>query len=394
MSAELSVTSIAEHPSVLKAERMIRQRDEETLALQAELSSIPAPPFEEQARAARVAELFQEVGLSAEVDAIGNVVARVPDSVGDGAIVLSAHLDTVFPAGTDVSVTRAGSRLMGPGISDDARGLATLIAVAKAIQEAGVRTTTPLLYVATVGEEGVGNLRGVQHLFGDSGAARKASGFVSLDGAGLDQIVTRGLGSRRYRVAADGPGGHSWADWGTPNPIHAITDLGGALSSLRLEQEPRLTLTISLIRGGKSINAIPQHASIDLDTRSAHDGLLDELGVQIDELVQESRERWPGLRFKIEGLGARPGGSTPLDSALVTAATDATRRLGREPGYALASTDANVPMSLGIPAVTVGCGGSAGLTHTTEEWFDNADGADGVVRALHTALAVTGVESA
>ena len=215
--------------SVAAAEDHLRADDERTLATQIELSEIAAPPFQEQARGQRMAGLMREAGLSTvRTDEVGNVLgwwAPREDATASpaSAFVLSAHLDTVFPEGTDVAVTRKGDVLRGPGISDDARGLATLLTLARALDGARVRAMArPLLFVATVGEEGVGDLRGVKHLFGEHGAARGAAGFVSLDGAGLDRIVARGLGSRRFRIEAVGPGGHSWVDWGAPNPIHAL----------------------------------------------------------------------------------------------------------------------------------------------------------------------------
>ncbi len=384
--------SLVLRPDITRALDYVRSQDEATLATQIELSEIPAPPFDETARAEHVAGLLRSAGLTnVRMDAVGNVLADRPGTADEPPLVVSAHVDTVFPAGTDVSVVREGSLLKGPGISDDARGLAALVAIARALAHGAVRTRAPLLFVATVGEEGPGDLRGVKALFGDSGPARHAGGFVSLDGAGSERIVARGLGSRRFRVTIRGPGGHSWVDWGTPNPVHALVSLGARLASLKLPTTPKTTLTIARLGGGKSINAIPQSAWLETDTRSADGAALEKLeGCLRREVEVEARDH-PDLTFEVERIGDRPGGATPPDSRLVRAAVAATRRAGQRPDMVLSSTDANIPMTLGIPAITIGCGGDAGRAHTTEEWFRNTDGAEGIVRALCTVLLAAGV---
>jgi acetylornithine deacetylase/succinyl-diaminopimelate desuccinylase-like protein len=400
--------------SVAAAEDHLRADDERTLATQIELSEIAAPPFQEQARGQRMAGLMREAGLSAvRTDEVGNVLGWWAPWEDDtpsraSALVLSAHLDTVFPEGTDVAVTRRGDVLRGPGISDDARGLATLLTLARALAGAPVRAMArPLLFVATVGEEGVGDLRGVKHLFGEHGAARGAAGFVSLDGAGLDRIVARGLGSRRFRIEAVGPGGHSWVDWGAPNPIHALGSIVCRLTEIALPRAPVATLTIARWGGGTSINAIPQTAWLEVDTRSESDEELADLEAEIRRVVATGasgrtgasdaadEERvapvsaspgMDGVEVRVRSIGRRPGGATPVESQLVQAAFAATRALDRRPEIALSSTDANIPMSLGIPAITLGCGGRAGKAHTTAEWYRNVPGAEGPIRALHTVL--------
>ena len=343
-----------------------------------------------------MAELLTSLELAdVRRDRAGNVLAGYAgsmDSTPDGAapFVISAHLDTVFPPGTDVSVRRSGDLLKGPGISDDARGLTSLVAVAEALKVADLRTRAPLLFVATVGEEGVGDLRGVKHLFGPEGDARRAAGFISLDGAGMERVVLTGLGSRRYRVTVTGPGGHSWIDWGTPNPIHTLHALGLRLTQLDLRSDPRTTLTIARTGGGKSINAIPQLAWMEIDTRSSDydevGGLERRIRSTVTDVARDS-----GLDIEVEEIGNRPGGATDMDSRLAKAAIAATRALGYEPVPALSSTDANIPMSLGIPAVTLGCGGDAGKAHTTDEWYRNDRGPDGIVRALCTVLLAAGL---
>jgi tripeptide aminopeptidase len=392
LEIERRLEELGQRSDVAGAVAWARERDEETLGVQVELSEIPSPPFGEERRAARVAELFREAGLEPFSDEVGNVVALRPGSAnGIGPLVVSAHLDTVFPEGTDVAVTRDGDVYRGPGISDDARGLGALVALARMLQASAIRTEAPLLLVATVGEEGAGDLRGVKSLFGQGGAGRDASGFISLDGAGAERIVVDGLGARRYRVEITGPGGHSWVDWGTPNPIHLVARLGDGLTELTLPAAPRCTLTLARIGGGKSINAIPQGAWVEVDTRSASTDDLDDLERAIRAAADRVAGGQGGIGVDVAVIGDRPAGSTDRGTLLVRAAIAATEALGGDPFLALSSTDANVPMALGIPAVTVGCGGEAGQAHTTEEWYRNVGGPEGIIRALHTILLTAGV---
>ena len=385
-------SSSAPDPRIQRAFEYLVETDETTIKTQIELSEIPAPPFQERQRGLRLAELFTSAGLlDVRADEVGNVLGVGPGGSEGGALVLSAHLDTVFPEGTDVSVTREGDLLTGAGISDDARGLACLMAVARALQTSGLHTIRPLLFVGTVGEEGMGDLRGVKHLFRSGGEGEHASAFISLDGAGLDRIVVNGLGSRRYRITVRGPGGHSWVDWGTPNPLHTLNRIGARLTALPLSTQPRATLTLARTGGGKSINAIPQQCWLEIDTRSSVGEHLDDLQAQIRAAVDHEIGRDPGLHATIEVVGDRPGGETDEDEPLVQAALEATRQRGRVPQLALSSTDANVPMAMGIPALTLGCGGDAGLAHTTDEWYRNVDGPDGTIRALQTVLLYAGV---
>lgn len=387
--------SIGDDPRIRRAFDFLVDTDQSTLALQIELSEIPAPPFQEHLRGLRLAELFRSAGLvDVRTDEVGNVIGTGPGGADGSPLVISAHLDTVFPEGTDVSVTRNGDLLRGPGIADDARGLTCLVALARVLQDSGLRTRRPLLFVGTVGEEGMGDLRGVKHLFRGGGEGAGAGAFISLDGAGLDRIVVRGLGSRRYRISVRGPGGHSWVDWGMPNPLHTVSRIGSRLTDLPLSREPRATLTLARTGGGTSINAIPQEAWLEIDTRSSVERHLDELQAQIRGVVADQLGCEPGLQAHVESVGDRPGGETTEDHPLVQAALAATRGRGRMPQLALSSTDANVPMALGIPALTLGCGGDAGLAHTTEEWYWNVNGPDGPIRALHTVLLYAGVAPA
>ena len=380
---------------VRRATDFLRRTDDRVILDQCELTAIPAPPFGEAKRARRMGELMAEVGLSdVGCDAEGNVLGVLASHSQGPALVVSAHLDTVFPAGTDVTVRHVGDRICGPGISDDARGLAALLALARTLTQSGPDLERPLLFVATVGEEGTGDLRGVRHLFRDDGPGRSGRGFISLDGAGTGRIVTRGLGSRRYRITARGPGGHSWVDWGTPNPIHMLGELVARATAMSLPQAPPTSLTVARWGGGTSVNAIPREAWVDLEVRSEGNDEIEGLDRAIRELgattvVRVNEHRPKGtlpLELSVSSIGHRPAGETPPDSALVMAAAAATAALGSQPALSVSSTDANIPMTLGVPAVTMGAGGEAGQAHTTDEWYRNVGGTEGLVRALLTVL--------
>jgi acetylornithine deacetylase/succinyl-diaminopimelate desuccinylase-like protein len=394
----LDVSQLLERADVRVAMEHILTTDDQTLAHQVGLTEIPAPPFGEETRGRRMAELLDEAGLAnVQQDAIGNVFALRPGTEDREPLVLSAHLDTVFPAGTDVTVRADGNLLRAPGIADDARGLAALVTLARALSQAGITTRLPILFAATVGEEGSGDLRGVRHLFEAGGVAATAAGFISLDGAGTKYVVTRGLGARRFRVVLRGRGGHSWIDWGAPNPIHALGRAVGALASWPTPTDPALSLTVARWGGGTSVNAIPAEAWAELDFRSESTRHLDtgeeRLRAVLNRSVAEENsgvtDQDRRLHVEVTVVGHRPAGVTALDSPLVEAALAATRASGVEPEVTASSTDANLPMSLGIPAITLGAGGSAGDVHTTDEWYRNTNGPVGIQRALHTVLLVS-----
>ncbi len=389
------------HERVRAARHHCERTDEVTLARQAALSAIPAPTGAEAQRAARVAELFREVGLREVVlDEVGNVHGWL-SSTGDGPspVVLAAHLDTVFGADVQVAVERRGKRLEGPGISDNARGLAALIGVAEALGRGRVATARPILFAATVGEEGSGDLRGVKHLFARDGL--KPVALIALDGAGLERIVHRALGSRRYRVTFRGPGGHSWAAFGVANPANAVGRAAALLADLPYPPptEPRTTCAVVRLGGGTGLNSIPQEAWLDLDLRSEDPKALAQLDVTVraalDRAVDdENRRRTPAsppLRLDVQLVGDRPSGLTPRKHPLVQLALAANRALGRDAELASASTDANVAIARGIPAIALGGGGRAGDAHLTTEWYENSDGALGVIRALLVTAAMAEV---
>lgn len=387
--------SLLGRSDLARARTRIYADDARTLSEQRALTEIPSPPFGEGPRAERMAQLLAESGLERiERDALGNVLAYWGRG-GAAPVILSAHLDTIFPRGTDVRVRTEGDRLIGPGISDDGRGLAALLALARALVQARPKLARPILFAATVGEEGEGDLRGVRHLFRSGGPCAGAAAFISLDGAGLSRIVTGGLGSRRFRLTVRGPGGHSWVDWGTPNPIHALGRAVAAYTELALVQEPRTTLSVGRWSGGTSVNAIPQDAWVELEVRSQSVGELDRLDERIragaaDALAHVNRGANGRGRAElaVAVIGDRPPGATDPSAPLVQAALAATRAVGADPELAVSSTDANIPMALGIPAITMGAGGEAGLAHTTDEWYRNEGGPEGVLRALLTLVLV------
>jgi len=396
------IERIARLPALARARQLLRQTDDETLADQTELVAIPAPPFGEEARAWRVLERFREIGLEdAAIDEAGNVVAYLPGCARDDAapVILSAHLDTVFPEDTDLTVRRNGQRIYAPGIADDARGLAAILAIARVLVQADVRTGAPVVFAATVGEEGAGDLRGVKHLFRDGSPLRGAAGFVSLDGTGCRRIVHRAVGSRRLRVTFTGPGGHSWADWGCANPVHALGLAIGRLARLEVPSQPRSALTVARVGGGTGVNVIPDGAWCELDIRSEDAAALGRLEAEVEEALRAAiaeangrrRRGTRALSFEIQVIGDRPTGSTPPASPIVRAARAATRFVGYTPELVASSTDANVPIALGIPAIAMGAGGESGGTHTLGEWYSNEGGVEGLERALLTVLGIAGV---
>ncbi len=392
-----------EHPGVVRARRYLESADSRTLDEQAALAAVPAPPFHEERRGRVMADLMAASDLAVlETDAVGNVVAHLPRSApwsaGPGVrlpIVVAAHLDTVFPPDTPIEVVRDGDLLRAPGISDDARGLAAVLALSRAVSEARLEFRSPVLVVATVGEEGPGDLRGVRHLFSPEGLlADGCAAFVSLDGAGLRRIVNVGLGSLRYRATVRGPGGHSWVDYGTPNPIHALARALDNLTRVPLSTTPATTLSVGRWGGGTAVNAIPTAAWVEFEVRSEAEVELSRMDLEIRSILDRVAAGNPGrpgshgLTLELDVLGRRPAGGTSPHHPVVEAAVAATRSLGAHPELGVSSTDANLPMSLGLPSVTLGAGGDAGQAHTPDEWFRNVQGPDGIARALMTLLLV------
>ncbi len=380
------------------ARTRLAANDEGVLRTQIALSEIPAPTGAEGARGASVAQRFSALGLrDLRTDSVGNVVGLRPGDDALAPVMVCAHLDTIFPQGTRVEVARDGAQLSGPGIVDNSRGLAVMLALAEVIDGRRLRTRRPIVFAATVGEEGAGDLRGIKHLF--TLLDEPPAACIALDGAGDDRIVTRALGSRRFRVTFRGVGGHSWSSYGVPNPVHAAGAAAAKLASLPLPRTPRTTLSVCRIGGGLSVNAIPDEAWIEIDLRSSSPDVLARCCLEIEQAVraavrEENQRRAigsPPLTSMITIIGNRPCGEMDERHALVQSAVSATRAIGRDAELVTASTDANVPISLGIPAIAIGAGGRGGGVHTPTEWYDNTDGTLGVARALTVLVAAAGL---
>ena len=396
--APASADTAQMHRSLAPAHARLAAHDDAIIRTQIAVAQIAAPTGEEQERAGWVARRFHDYGL-AEVqhDDAGNVIGRRAGSAELPPVVVCAHLDTVFPRETNLAVRRDGERLIGPGINDNGRGLAVMLALASEIDGVRLRSRHPIEFVATTGEEGIGDLRGAKHYFASRG--EQAHAVVAIDGAGDERIIHRALGSRRYRVSYSGPGGHSWAAFGCANAVHAAAGAAARLASVPLPYSPRTTLSVGRIGGGLSVNSIPDSAWLEIDLRSTAPQHLDDMERVIRRIAQASADEENGKRstgtrpltVQIEPIGARPCGETPVQHELVQSAMAATRLVGRHPDLALASTDANVPISLGIPAIAIGAGGRGGDAHTHSEWFDNLQGTIGVARALTIVMATAGM---
>ena len=365
---------------------------------QARLTEIPAPPFHEEQRAAAVKVLLAAVGLDVQIDKTGNVIGELRGASDKEIVVLSAHLDTVFPPGTAVKVQREAGRMIAPGISDNGTGLAALVAIARAMHEARIKPQRTILFVADVGEEGEGNLRGMRALVDTYRG--KLSAVIILDGSGTDHVTTKALASRRLEVIVTGPGGHSWSDFGIPNPINALVRASVRFINTRVPVSPRTTYNIGEIEGGTSVNSIPHEAHMKVDTRSESEeeltrleaALRDAVAAGVRDELESSRDRSKGkLDWKVNLLGSRPGGELRADSPLLAALRYADSFVGNESRVERASTDANVPLSLGIDALALGAGGNGGGAHSLQEWYDPSGRELGLQRALLTLLGVSGV---
>jgi len=386
-------------PAVGRALRFFETNADAITEEQIRICSIPASPFGEQERAEYLSQKFQELGLAeVEIDEEGNCLGLITGASRSPLVVASAHLDTVFSKDADFTVVRREGRLFAPGIADDGCGLAALIALAQVIQTEQIPLEGSLLFVGTVGEEGEGNLRGVRHLFTKGRWASKIDAFLSFDGPGVDRITHRALGSRRYRVEFNGAGGHSWGDFGVPNPVHAMGRAISRLAGYPAPKEPRTSFNVGRIEGGTSVNSIPRSATMEVDLRSAAEGELQRLDAffrramrdAVDEENARRRAGDPLLKLRLNLTGERPTGETPVDSPLVEIALEATKILGFEPRLDQSSTDSNLPISMGIPAITLGAGGTSGASHTLDEWYDPRDRDKGLKRALLVVLGMIG----
>jgi tripeptide aminopeptidase len=396
-----SVVQLMATPHVARALRFFETQADAITEEQIRICSIPASPFGERERAEYFSRKFSELGLSeVEIDEEGNCLGLLRGASRSPLMVVSAHLDTVFSADTKFNVTRRNGKLYAPGIADDGCGLVALIAIVQAIQSERIPVEGSILFVGTVGEEGEGNLRGVRHLFTKGRWAKHVDSFLSFDGPGLDRVTNRALGSRRYRVGVTGPGGHSWGDFGLPNPVHALGRAISRLAGYPAPKEPRTTFNVGRIEGGRSVNAIPSEATMEVDLRSAAEGELRRLDAffrramkdAVDEENATRRTGDPLLKLKLDLIGERPTGETPPESPLVETAIEATKLIGIEPRLDQSSTDANLPISLGIPAITLGAGGSSAFSHSLDEWYDPRGRDLGLKRGLLVILGTVGIK--
>jgi tripeptide aminopeptidase len=401
-SRKAAATDTHSDPRVARVLQILHDSASATTEEQIRITEIPAPPFQETVRAAYMKKAFASAGLRVEMDDTGNVIGEWSGSSSD-IVMVAAHLDTVFPAGTDVHVKREGGRLLAPGISDNGTGLASLIAISKAFREAKIKTTKTIFFVADVGEEGEGNLRGMRAL---ADAYKKRLKYVlALDGSATEYVTTAALASRRVEITISGPGGHSWSDFGAPNPIHALGRGIGRFVTARVPESPRTSFNIGEIEGGTSVNSIPASAHMKVDLRSESETelatletfLRDAVKAGIDEEMSAARERGMGgsanlLNLKINVLGVRPAGELSENSPLLAALLAADNQLGNRSRRERSSTDANIPLALGIPAISLGAGGRSGGAHTLEEWFDPAGRELGLQRVALTVLGVAGLE--
>lgn len=369
-----------------------------TLDQQISICEIPAPPFTETARAEEFRKRLASLGLTnVRIDSVGNVIGErpgtAPRSASAPTVVISGHLDTVFPIETDVKVKHVGDTLRGPGIVDDCRGLAVLLSVAKALNDAKVRTPGTIVFVGTVGEEGPGNLRGVRHLV-DHEMKGKIDHFISVDGGGFG-VVNQAVGSYRYRVSVIGPGGHSYGAFGMPNPIHALGRAIAKIGDVQVPRTPKTTFNVGIIEGGTSVNSIADTASFDLDMRSESPEALAVLDAEVQQLlaqaVAEEQARWPNsqvkLALKVDTIGIRPAGTQPDTIRIVRVARETASQLGKTVSIRASSTDANIPIARGIPSITIGGGGSSSGAHSLGEWY--LDGPEGYLGPQWAALIVT-----
>lgn len=396
------IEELAGQPKVQEAFRFIEDYDTQTIQALITLTEIEAPPYKEKNRSDAYLKMLREAGAdSVWQDSIWNAIGLVKGSKRDKVLAFCAHLDTVFPEGTDTKVRQSGDTLMAPGISDDTRGLTILLTILKAMRKAGIQPEQDILFIGNVGEEGQGDLRGVKYLFGPAGP--KIDAFISVDGTGHESITNQALGSHRYRITFEGPGGHSWGAFGLANPHSA---LGRAITYFTDEADeftrsgPKTSYNVGVISGGTSVNSIPFESVMEVDMRSESPEKL----VQIDSILQRAvrkaladqnklKRHGPDLVAKVEMIGDRPSGEHPESLPIVQRAIAATQHVGGKPTLRRGSTDANIPISLGVPAITIGGGGIGRKAHSLDEYYINREGTKGIKRALLLVLAEVGMEA-
>lgn len=399
------VARLAASPEVRSAFNWLRMQEPQLTHWQMEMARIPAPPFGESARAAWLAERFREVGLDdVRIDDVGNVFGTHP-GFGRRYVALSAHIDTVFPANTPLNIRQQGSRIYGPGVSDNGAGVVALLAIAALLRNVRIRHALPFFFIGNVGEEGEGDLRGMRHIFSTPRWKDSIAYTLVLDGAGADTIVAEALGSRRFEVIVRGPGGHSWSDFGAPNPIVILSKAIDTFAATPVPSAPKTTFNIGVIRGGTSVNSIPESASMKVDIRSTSMAEMERLeqslrlalnrAVEDETMTAEMRssaqKRPAGVGCEVVVIGSRPAGELPPGAKILQVVRAVDAQLGNAAQVQRASTDANIPLSLGLEAVAIGGGGTGGGAHTLQEWFDSGGRELGLKRILLSMLALAGV---
>ena len=401
-TVQKEVARIAALAEVRSAGEWFRLQEPRFAEYQMEVARIAAPPFGEGNRAAWLADRFREIGLNdVETDKVGNVFAVHP-GYGNRYVALSAHIDTVFPAGTPLNVRQQGSRLYGPGVSDNGAGIAAMLAVAEALQTTRIPHALPFVFIGNVGEEGEGDLRGMRHVFATPRWKNSIAYSIVVDGAGSDAVVAEALGSRRFEVIVRGPGGHSWSDFGAPNPIIVLSRTIDVFSLTPVPGSPKTTFNVGVIRGGTSVNSIPESASMRVDLRSTSMAEIDRLeralrtalaravATENQAAASHTTRKLQAVQSELVEIGNRPAGELAQDARVLKVIRAVDAHLGNAAQVQRASTDANIPLSLGREAIAIGGGGSGGGAHTLQEWFD-CNGRDlGLKRILLTMLALAG----
>lgn len=395
-----NIKKIANNNKVKKAFKYILDVEEKTNKNLIELTEIEAPPFKEEKRAKEFSERLKLAGIEKVwIDSIGNVIGLLEGSIGNKNIAIDAHLDTVFPEGTDVKVRVKNDTLFAPGIGDDTRGLAMILTIAETIVKSEIKPVDNILFIGTVGEEGLGDLRGVRYLFKNN--EPKIDSWIAIDGGSIGRVNNQALGSYRYEVIFDGPGGHSWGAFGLVNPHHA---LGAGIKNfvekadIYTDSGPKTSYNVGIISGGTSINSIPFKSSMQIDIRSIDPNRLNDMEEilynSMNEALDEQNEikrRGPDLKLTINKIGNRPSGKVDESVPLIQKTIAATQYMGIEPRLTIGSTDSNIPISLGLPAVTIGRGGEGGGAHSLDEWWLNKDGFRSIQLALLILLSESGI---
>src|SRR5438045_3553668 len=401
-SLQQEVARLAASPEVRSAYNWFRTQEPQFLQWQMEMARIAAPPFGESARAAWLQERFREVGLDdVRIDDVGNVFGTHP-GFGRRYVALTAHIDTVFPANTPLNIRQQGSRIYGPGVSDNGAGVVAMLAIASLLRSVRIRHSLPFVFIGNVGEEGEGDLRGMRHIFSTPRWKDSIAYNLILDGAGTDTIVTEALGSRRFEVIVRGPGGHSWSDFGVPNPIVVLSRIIHEFAQTAVPTSPKTIFNVGVIRGGTSVNSIPESASMRVDVRSTSGEEMEKLEASLrrsaervlaqERLATENRAgaRKSGLSLEIVLIGNRPAGELDPNSRILQAIRAVDSFLGNSAHVQRASTDANIPLSIGREAIAIGGGGSGGGAHTLQEWFECNGRELGLKRLMLTLLVLAG----